>query len=317
MKAAVLKAYGSLPVCETIELEKRDTQNAMEVFPILSSIKQLDILKAKGAHYTNFGKLPAIMGMDGVAKTLDGRRIYAMGLTGMMAERAFVDKTQMIELPDNLSDEVAAALPNDLIGSDLALREKAEIKKGDIIFINGATGATGTLAVQMAKFHEASKIIVTGRNEAALEKLKTLGADLTISLKENDETIQQAVQKAYNDSPFDSVIDYLWGRPAELILNALTKVKMTKQLRFVTVGEMAGHTITLSSEILRSKNILFLGSGIGSNPPELLGRYMGQVLPEIFAYAAKHPIYMNKPIFNLSDIERAWSQGIALIKIGK
>ena len=54
------------------------------------------------------------------------------------------------------------------------------------------------------------------------------------------------------------VIDYLWGHPAELLLRALSDA-IKNEVKFITVGNMAGENISLSSAVLRSRKISLLG----------------------------------------------------------
>ncbi|EEI18567.1 L-threonine 3-dehydrogenase [Lentilactobacillus hilgardii] len=306
MKAAVLTNYGNVPEYQDFAEPKVMNDHQLMVSPKASSIKQLDISKAAGKHYTNFDPLPAVMGMDGVAELDDGTRIYAMGLTGMMAERAIIDKQNFIKLPNGLDSVKAAALPNALMGSDLALIEKGKIKQGDVVFVNGATGATGMMAVQLAKFHGASKIIATGRNSKILDHLKTIGADKTILINEPDEQIVKNVVSTYSEAPFDIVIDYLWGHPAEVIFDAFRKIKLAKHLKYITVGGMAGSDIQLSSQIFRSKDIELIGSGIGSFSSNVFQNYLRNNLPLVFDYAASGHLDMNLNVFPLSQISTAW-----------
>lgn len=308
MKAAILKEIGTTPVC--VEFPEPVVENEQQVLVSVkaSSIKQLDLLKAAGKHYTKYPSLPIIVGMDGVATLENGQRIYAMGVTGMMAEKAIVQKNRWIILPEGLDDNTAAALPNFLVGSDIALRTKAQIKKGDIVLINGATGSTGTIAVQMAKYHNAATIIATGRNPKVLEKLKELGADITISLDQPENDIVNDFKKAYATYPFDIVIDYLWGKPMELLLQSLLTQTSQTTTKIVTVGEMAGHTISsLTSDTLRSRDIVLLGSGIGSFKQQVITDYMQNILPEIFQYAASGKLFIDTEIFPLTEISNAWN----------
>ena len=259
MKAAVLKEYGTLPVYEDYPEPLTHNLNEKLVTPLASSIKRLDIGKAAGTHYTKFDKLPAVMGMDGIAETDDGSKVYALGITGMMAEKAVVDRRSMIKIPAGLSNAMAAAMPNVLMGSDLALTVRGKIQKGDVVLIDGATGATGTMAVQAAKLRGASWVIATGRNQRMLNKLATIGADVTISLKQSDSEIIKQIRQAYKDNPFTIIADYLWGHPAELIFKAIHGVSLEKLVKYLTIGQMAGASIELSSGILRSQDIFLYG----------------------------------------------------------
>ena len=315
MKAAVLQSIGSIPIYTDFPEPTSSTDEQILVNVKASSIKQLDLHKAAGKHYTHHASLPVVVGMDGVAILPDGQRIYAMGLSGMMAEKAIVQSGRWINVPDGLSDELAAALPNFLVGSDVALRVKGEVKPGDIVFVNGATGATGMMAVQMAKYHQASTVIATGRNPQALEQLKSLGADITISLDQPESDIIADITKAYKDHPFNIVIDYLWGRPAAMILEALAALPSATETKMITVGEMAGHELLLKSSSLRSRNIVLLGSGMGSFSPQVLADYLQHTLPEIFAYAATGKLVTEFECYPLADVADAWLQqkGIVIL----
>jgi NADPH:quinone reductase-like Zn-dependent oxidoreductase len=316
MKAALLKKEGNFPIYTDISvpLPKNDDQLVVNVRA--SSIKQLDLQKAAGTHYTHFTSLPVVVGMDGVAVMEDGQRIYAMGITGMMAEKALIQKEKWIKVPDGLDDTTAAALPNALVGSDIPLHIKGNIKSGDVVLINGATGATGMIAVQMAKFHKAATIIATGRNPAVLDKLKRLGADVIISLAQPDHAIIEAFKRTYMATPFDIVVDYLWGKSIELLVQALSALPSQKQTKIIAVSEMGGKSITLASDSLRSRDIIISGSGIGSFSPRVIAEYLQNVLPEVFDYAAHGGIEMDNEILPLKDIADAWKlNGSIVVKI--
>jgi NADPH:quinone reductase-like Zn-dependent oxidoreductase len=307
MKAAVLTEYGKTPEYRDFPEPEVANDQQLLVSPKASSIKQLDISKAAGNHYTNFDPLPAVMGMDGVAELDDGTRVYAMGITGMMAEKAIIDKRHFLKLPAGLDNARAAALPNALMGSDLALIEKGKIKEGDVVFVNGATGATGMMAVQLAKFHGAATVIATGRNQQTLNRLKSIGADMTISLSQPDDQVIKMVISAYEKAPFDTIIDYLWGHPAELVLEAIRRLTLARRITYITVGGMASAAISLPSQILRSKDIVLIGSGIGSFSAKVFQNYLSNNLPVLFEYAANDHLYMNLNVFPLSQVATAWS----------
>jgi NADPH:quinone reductase-like Zn-dependent oxidoreductase len=167
----------------------------------------------------------------------------------------------------------------------------------------------------MAKYHGASKVFATGRNKEVLEAMKAHGADEIILINEADDMVIANVQKAYADAPIDIVVDYLWGHPTELILTALSRTKLTKHLRYVTVGQMAGGTITLPSQVLRSKDIELIGSGIGSFDHSVVSTYMREELPKVFEYAAKGNLFVNSKVHDLSQVADVWSSGQSIIKI--
>ena len=307
MKAAVLYKEGTTPKYNDFTDPIPTNENEVVVNVKAFSLKNIDKMKAAGNHYSHYPNLPVVVGIDGAGILEDGTKIYAWGKTGMLAEKAIVEKNKWAVLPDTISFELAAALPNALIGSDAALLYRAKMQPGQTILINGATGVTGKVAVQMAKHRGAAKVIVTGRNPEILEELKSLGADEVISLMQDDTSIISQIQQFHKESPIDIVLDYLWGHPVELILQAF-KPLPPRKLLIVTVGEMAGSAIAMPSGILRSTQIELLGSGIGSIPYPDITKYMQEALPDVFELAADGKLKMDIEISELKDVETIWNQ---------
>ncbi len=314
MKAAVLHQLGNLPEYEDFEEPVPANTDEILINVKASAIKNLDKGRASGKHYASYKHLPVVVGIDGVGVLQNGQRVYAQGITGMFAEKAVINKNNYVVLPDNIDDATAAALPNAVLGAGMALLYRAQIKKDEVVLINGATGVTGKLAVQLAKYYGASKIAVTGRNSEQLEQLRSLGADIIISLKQDDENIIQQIKALNASTPVDIVIDYLWGKPVELILKSLmggSVNHISHRVRLVTVGSMAGEHINLESGTLRSAAIEISGSGLGSISKEQWHEYRVKVLPEMFQLAADGKLIIETETEPLSNIKQAWQKEAA------
>ena len=211
-------------------------------------------------------------------------------------------------MPSTISDLTAAALPNAVIGAAMALRFKADIRTGDVVLINGATGFTGRVAVQIAKHYGAKKIIATGRNPKSLQDLINLGADDIISLDQSDEQFRFAIQEIHRFNPIDVIIDYLWGHTAELILDSLKgKGSFTHKTRFVSVGSVTGDIIQLSASSLRSVDLQLKGSGLGSWSKAEVGKLFTEILPEMFQLAADGSLVVETVEVKLKDITELWN----------
>ncbi len=311
MKAAVLQQLGQTPQYE--DFPDPVPQHADEIVLAVkaASVKNLDKLRAAGSHYSSHAKLPVVVGIDGVGELEDGTRVYAAGVTGMIGQKALIRKGQYLVLPAGLDDSTAAALPNAGFGAALPLLSRAGLQKGERVLVNGATGVTGRLAVQLARHYGASAIIVTGRNPTSLEQLTALGATEVLSLQEEDNALVKKIKDLHGQSPINVVIDYLWGRPAELILQALKGTgDFTPRVRFVTVGSTAGENITLPSGILRSSAIELLGSGIGSLSKAEMEYFYSRVLTEMFQLAAAGRLLLPTETVPLPEIASAWNKPI-------
>ncbi|WP_456312138.1 quinone oxidoreductase family protein [Pseudomonas shirazensis] len=309
MKAAVIYTKGEMP--KYAEFAEPIVQNDNEVLISVKAvaITNLDKGKASGKHYSseNENQNGFVVGSDAIGFLEDGTRVYARGITGTMAEKAVVEKNRMVPLPDGISNATAAAMPNAVAGSAMALRFRAGIKPGETVLINGATGFTGQMAIQIAKHYGAKKIIVTGRNQKTLENLLELGADEIISLKKDDESIISQLKEIHQNTPIDIVLDYLWGHSAELILSVLKgNGNFTNKTRYVSIGSMSGDIIQLSAQILRSVDLQLSGSGLGSWTKEEVKLLFLEILPEMFLLAAQNKLKVNIDEVSLVDIEKMW-----------
>src|SRR5690606_36078988 len=103
--------------------------------------------------------------------------------------KAVVEKDRVVVLPPGIDDLTVAALPNAVMGSAMGLLFRAAMQAGETVLINGATGFTGKVAVQVAKHYVAGKIIATGRNERTLQSLLALGADEIVPLQQQEEAM--------------------------------------------------------------------------------------------------------------------------------
>lgn len=306
MKAALVSAAGARPA-----LGELDAPTASEGETLIrvssAAISQLVKARASGAHYSASGPYPFIVGVDGVGRTDDGRRVYFVlprPPYGSMADYTVVDARLCVPVPDDLDDATAAAIANPGMSSWVALRERARLSAGETVLINGATGTSGRLAVQIARLLGAERIIATGRNAAALADVQALGADVTIQLGAEPETLERHFMEVFAQG-VDIVIDYLWGASAEALLMAAAKAgRDAVPMRFVQVGAMAGPHITLPGAVLRASAIELMGSGLGSVALPRLIAITGEVLRATVPHGLK-VAFTPVPFANFDD---AWSQ---------
>ncbi|TDX10320.1 zinc-binding alcohol dehydrogenase family protein [Flavobacterium sp. S87F.05.LMB.W.Kidney.N] len=310
MKAAVVYKKGELPKYADFAEPIVSNENEVLISVKAVAITNLDKGIASGDHYSseNENQNGFVVGSDAVGVLENGTTVYARGISGTIAEKALVEKSRMVVLPEGIDDTTAATMPNAVAGSAMALRFRAGIKPGETVLINGATGFTGQMAIQIAKHYGAKKIIVTGRNEKTLQSLLELGADEIVSLKQKDESFINQLKQIHQNSPIDIVVDYLWGHSAELILSVLKgNGNFTPKTRYVSVGSMSGDTIQLSAQILRSVDLQLSGSGLGSWTKDEVKLLFSEILPEMFLLASKNILKVNIEKVNLSDIEKMWN----------
>lgn len=306
MKAAVVHFSGQVPIYSDFEPPKL-MPGQLLVQVKAAALSHLTRARAAGKHYSSIGNYPFVVGTDGVGVLEDGQRVYfanPLPPFGTMAEQVVVRPGQYVILPDDIGDFTAAALANPGMSSWMALRERADFQPGESVLINGATGSSGHLAMQIARHFGAKRIVATGRNPQALLELQKLGADQVISLTW-DEEVQKAAFEAAFVNGIDVVLDYLWGSPAQLILSASHKIaNPSRPLRFVQIGSMAGEEIALPASALRSRATVLMGSGLGS---VAFDRVVDSVR-DLLVSAGKIGFRIETEIVALSEVSDAWTR---------
>ena len=239
MKAAIVQGAGQTPVYGDIAEpvpaagENRITVTAAAISHVVKS-------RASGQHYSSSDQFPFVVGIDGVGRLDDGSRVYFVmprAPYGSMAERTVAPSALCLPLPDELDDATAAAIANPGMSSWAAYTERAKLKPGESVLVNGATGTAGRLAVQIARHLGAGKIIATGRDVEVLRQLEALGADVTIPLTDDEAVLEASFREQFKQG-VDVVIDYLWGKSAERLLITGAKAGAERGARPVRAGRL-------------------------------------------------------------------------------
>jgi NADPH:quinone reductase-like Zn-dependent oxidoreductase len=276
MKAAIVRGVAQTPVYGDFP-EPVPAPGENRIMVTAAAISHVVKSRASGKHYNSSGHFPFVVGLDGVGQLENGRRVYFImpkAPHGSMAERTVVPSAQCLPLPDGLDDATAAAIANPGMSSWAAFTERARLKSGETVLVNGATGTAGRLAVQIARHLGAKKVIATGRNAEALRSVATLGADVTIPLVDSEDALEDSFKEQFAGG-VDVVIDYLWGKSAERLLIAGAKAGPDAvPIRFIQVGAASEQAITLPAAALRSSAIELMGSGLGSIPVD---RYVAAI----------------------------------------
>lgn len=312
MKAAVVREFGRPPVYADIpEPVPRSGETLVSVTAV--GVSRLALSRASGEHYSAGTAPPFVPGVDGVGRTPEGRSVYfalPRPPFGSMAERVPVASTHLVSVPDAVDDTTAAAAANAGMSCWVPLSRLAPVRPGESVLVNGATGVAGRMAIQVAKHLGAHRVIATGRDEAKLRGLLPLGADVVLSLSQPADALRAAVRKEARESTIGVVLDYLWGPSAEAILGALggpNAPRGASRVRFVSVGSLAGPTLSLDSSLLRSSGVELLGTGIGSSTDIDLLDGIGQ----FFGALASSRFRIDIDAHPMSEVEQCWGKTTA------
>ncbi len=236
MKAFIINSYKPKVGMKKVEVpEPQLKENDVLVQVHAAGVNLLDS-KIKGVEFKALlpYKMPLILGHDAagvVVKTGSKVKNFKVGdevysrpqdyRIGTFAQFIAIDESDVAIKPKNISMEEAASIP--LVGLTVwqALVEKANLKKGQKVFIQAGSGGVGTFAIQLAKHLGAT--VATTTSAANIDLVKSLGADIVIDYKKED---------------FETVLkDY------DVVLNSQDAKTLEKSLRILKPG---GKLISIS-----------------------------------------------------------------------
>ncbi len=305
MKAAVVTALGRAP--HFAEFETPNPQGSERLVRVeAAAIKQLERGIVAGTHYSSPKTLPIVPGVDGVGRLEDGSRVYFMVQRrpfGAMAEYAPAAWT--VPVPDSLDPAFAAAVVNPALAAWLPIANRGRLQKGEAVLILGASGTAGRMAVTAARLLGAGRVIACGRRQ---EVLASLEADATIDLSLDPADLKAAFA-AEVARKIGVIVDYVWGSPAAALIEAIMRPDLhadadDADIRYVSVGAMAGNTIPLPSTALRGSRLTIMGSGTGNFPAPPV---MAAVVADILHHAAAGQLPINVVGFELARVAEAWA----------
>jgi NADPH:quinone reductase-like Zn-dependent oxidoreductase len=311
MKAAVLHKLGKYPMYEDFpDPTPKDGEMLVRVKAV--ALENIDRAMARGTHYASrqfLPQLPAIIGSDGIGALEDGKLIGFGGMRppyGAMAELAIIPQAHQVPVPEGVDAATAAAVPSSTLTSLFPLKWGAKLQPDGTVLVNGATGFAGKLAVQVAKLLGAKRVVATGRNETSLRALPGLGADAVIDLKQSDTKLVAAFKQEAGESGYHVILDFLWGRPTELLIASLVPEELAfakHTIRLVQIGETAGPRISLPAAALRTSGLEIVGAGSG-----LTLEAVTESTSQVWEWIKAGKLHAEIERVPLKEVERAWKQ---------
>ena len=227
-----------------------------------------------------------------------GDRVFGLTAGGSYAQYIVVHARTVSRIPEGLSFEEAASLPEACITAYDAMISQCKLSSGETILINGITSGVGSIACQIASAIGAN-VIGTTRSASKIDKLKSLG-QLNNLVVPNGRFAQE-VNDLTNGSGADVVLELIGGNyvQEDLLCTALKG-------RIILVGLLAGAKAELMFAAILAKRLKLFGTTLRGRPLEekiITARlFQKHVLPLILAKKVR-PIVDR--VFSLTEARQA------------
>jgi NADPH2:quinone reductase len=230
MQALVLHRYNG-PL-ELTELSRPTAQPGQVLVRIKASgLNPLDIKIRAGSAAHAKHPLPQVLGIDmagvveaigqGVSHFQVGDEVYGMtggvgGIQGSLAQFAAVDVRLIALKPSNLSMKEAAALPLSFITSYQGIVDRAQLKAGQTVLVQGGAGGVGHVSVQLAQALGARVFATVSAGDAEL--MARYGAT---AIDYRERSVEQYVHDYTGGEGFDLVADTVGGATLDASFSAV------------------------------------------------------------------------------------------------
>lgn len=234
-----------------------------------TALNRADLLQRRGFYPPPEGESD-IMGLecagtvatlgDGVTAVKSGDRVMALLAGGGYAERVAVHQRMLVKIPDRLSFEEAAAVPEAFLTAREALFSVGRLESNQTALVHASAGGVGSAAVQLAHQHGA-RVLATAGNDDKLEKVKSLGADVLINYKTQD--FADVAMKVTEGHGVDVVLDFIgasyWPKHAACLAVGG---------RCVVIGVLGGASADVNLAQVLRRRLQILGLVMRSRPIE-------------------------------------------------
>jgi NADPH:quinone reductase len=171
---------------------------------------------------------------------------------GAFAERVAVPAQNVVPIPDGVDFAIASAIPVMYGTAYIALKHRAHLLPGETLLVTGATGATGSAAVQIGK-HLGATVIATASGAEKMQRVKDLGADFAIDYKQED--VASRIKELTQGKGVNVVFETVGGDLFEAAIQSIAS-----EGRVLPIGMASGIIPELSTIRVLAGNFAIVGT---------------------------------------------------------
>ena len=218
MKAIQIEEFGGPDVLRHVELPDPVPGEGEVLIDVARSGINFADTHATRNDYLAEQSLPLIPGGEISGRTPDGRRVAAILPSGAYGEKVAAHEAMLVPVPDEVSDDQAAALLLQGLTAIGLVRHCARLQEGETVVVEAAAGGTGSLSVQIAK-RAGARVIGLASSEEKRALVERLGADATVDSRSED--LGAAIREANDGNRVDAVLHMSGGEAFDQELGVL------------------------------------------------------------------------------------------------
>ncbi len=282
-------------------------ENEILVKVAASALNRADTLQRHGKYPPPEGASP-ILGLEiagtvavcgsNVTKWKKGDRVFGLLPGGGYAEYAVIHEDMALSVPNKLSMEEAAAIPEVFLTAFQALRWHADLKKGENVLIHAGASGVGTAAIQLAREMRASVFVTASRQKHQI--CLDLGAKEAIDY--NEGPFEKPVMEATDEKGVNVIIDFIAAPYLQQNINCLCTDG--RLVLLATLGGVKVDQLNMGSILF--KRLSIIGSTLRSRSREYQSRLtkdFGDFALERFEKGNLKPVI--DQVFDWSDVASA------------
>jgi len=283
-----------------------------------TAVNRADLLQRMGAYPAPSDAPPDIPGLE-IAGEIDalgpgcerfalGDRVFGLVGGGGYATLVISHERALAKIPDGMSFEDAAAVPEAFVTAHDAIVTQAQLRSGEPLLVHAAGSGVGTAAVQLGRALGAT-VIGTARTADKLERARSLGLDHGVVV----ESAGKFADAVCAVSDVAVVLELVGGGYLAEDLRCVQTLG-----RIVLVGLLAGARAELDLGLVLRKRVRVLGTVLRSRPLEekifAMRAFEAQVVPLLARGVVKPVIDCVMP---LADAARAHERMASNAGFGK
>lgn len=219
---------------------------------------------------------------DDVLQWQIGDEVCALTPGGGYAEYCAVPAVHCLPIPQGLSLQEAAALPENYFTVWSNVFERGALQSGENFLVHGGAGGIGYTAIQLAKAFGA-KVFTTVNGAGQVEAVKKLGADVVLDYQMQDWA--QEIANIAGKQGIDCILDFVGGPYIQKNLKLLAR-----NGRLVQIAFLQGAKVELDCLPILTKNLTFTGSMLRPRSIEEKAAIAQALLKNVWPLFAAHKL---------------------------